>query len=174
MRRLLLGIAVLALVSLPAIALAVGTFTDVPDDHTHAAGIGYVADTGITTGCTATKYCPGDALTRAQMATFLHRASGNAPGIAPSVNARTVSAGAVTTVEASNAVTNATVNTASVACPAGTVVVGGGGLSGSFGWALQDSHPSGSNSWSVLYEKLTSTPANHTAYVYARCLRVGP
>jgi hypothetical protein len=173
MKRLLTAAVILALVSLPAIALANGAFTDVPDTHTHAAGVNYVAGAGITSGCTATKYCPGDALTRGQMATFLHRASGTAPGVAPSVNARSVSAGAIQTVEASNAVTDSSTNSASVACPAGTVVVGGGGYSNSIGWALQDSRPSGPNSWVVFYEKLTGT-GTQTAYVYAQCLRVGP
>jgi hypothetical protein len=68
-------------------ALAAGPFEDVPPGHTHKAGIDYVADAGITSGCTLTRYCPGTPVDRGQMATFLHRASGNAPGTAPSVNA---------------------------------------------------------------------------------------
>jgi hypothetical protein len=77
----------LALVAAGAVgALAVARFSDVPASHPHAAGIGYVADTGITVGCGGGRYCPGDPVTRAQMATFMHRLSGNA-STPPSVNA---------------------------------------------------------------------------------------
>jgi hypothetical protein len=55
---------------------SVDAFTDVAAGDTHAAGIGAVARAGITRGCDAagTRYCPADAVTRAQMATFLDRA----------------------------------------------------------------------------------------------------
>ena len=48
-------------------------FLDVPTDFVHAPGINAVAAAGITTGCTADRYCPRDPVTRAQMATFLTR-----------------------------------------------------------------------------------------------------
>jgi len=52
------------------------TFDDVAAGSTHAASIAAVADAGITQGCTAdgNRYCPSDPVTRAQMASFLHRA----------------------------------------------------------------------------------------------------
>lgn len=79
------------LVLLPGIAVAVNGFSDVPAGYVHKPGIDYVASTGITAGCEdGSKYCPNDDLTRGQMATFMFRASGKAPGIAPSVNAATV------------------------------------------------------------------------------------
>jgi hypothetical protein len=34
----------------------------------------WLADQGITTGCSATRFCPGDPVTRGQMASFLYRA----------------------------------------------------------------------------------------------------
>ena len=72
----------------PTAVWATHRFSDVGDDHTHARGIDYVADTGVSSGCAGgDAFCPEDELTRSQMATFLHRASGNAPGVAPSVNA---------------------------------------------------------------------------------------
>ena len=48
------------------------------DDETsiHEPNINLVAREGITTGCTATKYCPTPNVTRGQMAAFLHRAFG--------------------------------------------------------------------------------------------------
>lgn len=84
-RGSVLAIAV-AIAAIPAVAVA-AHFTDVDPGDVHAPGIGYLEATGITAGCTATTFCPSDGLTRAQMGTFLHRASGNAPGTDPSVNA---------------------------------------------------------------------------------------
>lgn len=72
------------------VASAVVPFDDVPAGHPHGNGIDYIAGAGITVGCTATAFCPGDSLTRGQMATFLYRSSGNDPATPPSVNAATV------------------------------------------------------------------------------------
>jgi hypothetical protein len=61
-------------------ALAVGepgTFADVPSSHVFADDIDWLADSGITLGCNPpdnTLFCPGDSVTRGQMAAFLHRA----------------------------------------------------------------------------------------------------
>ena len=46
------------------------------DDNssTHEARINAIAAAGLTAGCSATRYCPDGAVTRAQMATFLTRA----------------------------------------------------------------------------------------------------
>ena len=51
-----------------------GVFADVPPVHWAAAWIEQLAAQGITLGCGAGNYCPGDAVTRAQMAVFLGRA----------------------------------------------------------------------------------------------------
>jgi uncharacterized protein YbjT (DUF2867 family) len=40
----------------------------------HQADINALAASGITRGCSATAYCPGTAVSREQMAAFLHRA----------------------------------------------------------------------------------------------------
>ena len=50
-------------------------FTDTVG-NTHAARIDALAAAGVTTGCLTEplRYCPHKAVTRAQMATFLHRA----------------------------------------------------------------------------------------------------
>lgn len=48
-------------------------FSDVPLDGTHAPAIAAIADADITNGCSAAAYCPGRPVTRAQMASFLHR-----------------------------------------------------------------------------------------------------
>ena len=54
---------------------ATGTvFDDVPATHWAAAWIEQLASEGITGGCGGSNYCPGDPLSRAQMAVFLLRA----------------------------------------------------------------------------------------------------
>jgi glucose/arabinose dehydrogenase len=48
-------------------------FTD-DESSTHEANINAFRAAGLTTGCTATTYCPNSNVTREQMAAFLHRA----------------------------------------------------------------------------------------------------
>ena len=48
------------------------SFTDVTDDAQHDA-VSWMANSGITTGKSATTFAPDDTLTRAEAATFLHR-----------------------------------------------------------------------------------------------------
>ncbi|MGA9595156.1 MAG: S-layer homology domain-containing protein [Acidimicrobiia bacterium] len=58
------------------IAFAAHQFTDVPDGHVFHSDISWLADHGITKGCNPPgndEYCPDDAVTRGQMAAFLHR-----------------------------------------------------------------------------------------------------
>lgn len=57
-------------VSSPAVAAT--PFTDIADSP-FKADIDWLYNQGVTTGCTATKYCPKDAVTREQMASFLVR-----------------------------------------------------------------------------------------------------
>ena len=87
-RRLAVTLAILAALALPSAALA-AHFVDVGSGDVHAPGIEYLADTGITLGCATNpdRFCPKDELTRAQMGSFLYRASGNDPNTPPSVNA---------------------------------------------------------------------------------------
>jgi beta-propeller repeat-containing protein/S-layer family protein len=49
------------------------SFSDVPADYWAAAWIEELAREGITGGCAAGRYCPEDAVTRAQMSVFLVR-----------------------------------------------------------------------------------------------------
>jgi len=51
-------------------------FTDVPASAFGAAWIEQLYNEGVTTGCTATTYCPNSSVTRAQMAIFLTRTFG--------------------------------------------------------------------------------------------------
>ena len=49
------------------------SFDDVPADSARAADIGCIAALGITSGTAAGTFSPSEAVTRAQMATFLAR-----------------------------------------------------------------------------------------------------
>ena len=55
---------------------ATATFTDVPTTHPFFQYVEALAASGITSGCTATKFCPNAPLTRGQMAVFLSKALG--------------------------------------------------------------------------------------------------
>jgi S-layer homology domain. len=48
-------------------------FTDVPTSGVVHDAVGWLYARGITTGCTATLYCPNDPVTRASMALFMNR-----------------------------------------------------------------------------------------------------
>lgn len=56
-------------------------FEDVPEGGTHAGSIDALAGARITAGCSKDplRFCPGDPVTRGQMATFLARAEGLVP-----------------------------------------------------------------------------------------------
>lgn len=58
----------------PSQPVAGGPYRDVAWTSTHASAISRLKDAGITQGCGDGNYCPGVAVTRAQMATFLQRA----------------------------------------------------------------------------------------------------
>lgn len=53
-----------------------GAFVDVPCPSTFANWIEELASRSVTSGCSATTYCPGDTVTRQQMAVFLGKAFG--------------------------------------------------------------------------------------------------
>jgi hypothetical protein len=55
-----------------AVYAAGGAFTD-DDTSVFENDINWMADNGITTGCTPTQYCPDDNVTRGQMAAFMRR-----------------------------------------------------------------------------------------------------
>jgi Sulfatase-modifying factor enzyme 1/S-layer homology domain len=58
-------------------------FTDVPASSPFCPFIEELARSGITGGCTATKYCPGSSVTRAQMAVFIVKAMEACPTLDP-------------------------------------------------------------------------------------------
>lgn len=175
-RPLALVAAIVAVLVLPAVAIAShDAFTDVSPGSTHAQGIHYVAETGITQGCTPTQFCPTESLTRQQMATFLYRSSGNDPATAPSVNAATI-AGVQIVTDENTVGGGSSANANDVLCPSGTRAVGGGGTA-AIGWVLKDSYPlDGAIGWRVQHRTFDNQPAggdSHTSTVYAVCIPVG-
>ena len=74
--RVLLIVAAFVLFLVPVAAIAAGGFDDVADDNVFKADIAWLADAGVTKGCNPpanTEFCPGNAVTREQMAAFMHR-----------------------------------------------------------------------------------------------------
>ena len=55
----------------PAPTTPTTSFTDVPPTHSAAAAIAKLKARGVFAGCTSTRFCPNDKLTRGQMATIL-------------------------------------------------------------------------------------------------------
>lgn len=48
-------------------------FTDVPDSAIYCTNTQWMKNRGVTTGCTASAYCPSDVVSRASMALFMNR-----------------------------------------------------------------------------------------------------
>lgn len=171
-------------------ALAAATpFADVDPNSVHAPGITYVADAGITSGCEdGSVYCPGDFVRRDQMGTFMHRLSGNAPDVEPSVNAHRLEGfsaaelmvpgpegppgvAGIEIVTQSGSVSGVSAHQLEVTCPPDKVVISGGGnvTPASLNWAMERSYPNTTTSWRVLWRQLPGGPASHNATAYAIC-----
>jgi hypothetical protein len=81
---------VAAIASFPMVVLA-ATFSDVPTSHPFYNDIEALAASGVTSGCGGGKFCPGDFVTRGQMAAFMNRLGALQAGKAPVVNAAKLS-----------------------------------------------------------------------------------
>ena len=68
--------------SLP-LATVSAAFDDVSADATYGPAVNWLAENGITLGCTPTSYCPDGTVTRAEMAAFLWRLEGSPEGSTP-------------------------------------------------------------------------------------------
>ncbi|MDF2735828.1 MAG: hypothetical protein K0S97_2452 [Chloroflexota bacterium] len=75
-RRLLAVLLACIALIVPAVAVANHQFTDVPTDHLFHDDIAKAYGARLTTGCTATTFCPGANVTRGQMTAFLNRGLG--------------------------------------------------------------------------------------------------
>lgn len=80
-KRILLVLVAFALLIVPVVAFAAAGFDDVASDNVFVADIQWMKDSGITKGCNPgqgnTSFCPGDPVTRQQMAAFMHRLAVN-------------------------------------------------------------------------------------------------
>jgi len=65
------------------LATMAATFDDVAANASYSPAVNWLAETGITLGCTATSYCPAGTITRAEMAAFLWRLEGSPEGSVP-------------------------------------------------------------------------------------------
>lgn len=75
-RRLALPLLAVLAVLLPTAAVANHGFTDVPSSAFYHSDVDQMKRAGITGGCGGTNYCPDQAVTRGQMATFMNRGIG--------------------------------------------------------------------------------------------------
>jgi hypothetical protein len=184
-RRALAGtvLAAAALVGGAGVAHAAFGFDDVNEGDTHADGIQWLVDNDITAGCDADSYCPGESVTRAQMATFMHRLSGNS-AVAPSVNAETLQGlSASDFVQAPELVSetfsldNDTVENLSVSCTGAEYAISGGyqiqtSQNGALSdeWVVVADRPNNANDGWVISVR-TIDGAAHDAFVtvYANC-----
>jgi hypothetical protein len=66
-------IAIVMSLALPAVAAPCAGFTDVTDTDPFCPNVAWMKSRGITTGCTGTLYCPGQAVSRLAMAAFINR-----------------------------------------------------------------------------------------------------
>lgn len=79
-------VAATAAVVAPTAVWALDSFPDVADENVHHDSITWLVDNGITEGCgDGTNFCPGDNVTRAQMASFMRRLAGQLAGAGLSV-----------------------------------------------------------------------------------------
>jgi hypothetical protein len=184
-RRAIAGsiLAAAALVASAGVAHAAFGFDDVNEGDTHAAGIQWLVDNAITGGCDADSYCPQQPVTRAQMATFMHRLAGVAA--APSVNAETLQGiGPAQLVQKPTAVTgsiamaNVAFKQLTVACPGTEFAISGGfqilesqGGALSDDWYVVSDQPTSSNGdgWSVSVRTIDGAPHNGYLTVFANC-----
>jgi hypothetical protein len=172
-----------ALVAGTGIAHAAFGFDDVNEGDTHAAGIEWLVTNGVTTGCDADSYCPNGSVTRAQMASFMYRLSGNS-AVAPSVNAKTLQglgpAAFVKTPELVNhaeAATNVAFKSVTATCPAGKTVLSGGfnvtenegGALSNDWYAVADQPTVAKDGWTVSMRTLDAAQHDGFIKVFANC-----
>ena len=78
--RLVTIVAVACLLIVPIAAFASDRFTDVPNSNIFHGDISWLADAGVTLGCNPPAndaFCPGNNVTREQMAAFMRRLAEN-------------------------------------------------------------------------------------------------
>lgn len=152
LRRVAVGLVALALL-VPGVVLASHQFTDVPTSHTFHNDIDWLADAGVTGGCGSGRFCPNAAVTRGQMAAFMHRLSNEFELVQTNVDP-----------------SSATVFSSNATCPSGKRAIAGGGQTDNVNLFMTDSLPDG-NTWAVRWEtddNATQDPGS--VQVFALCV----
>jgi hypothetical protein len=85
-------------IAVPALAFANHQFADVPASSTFHDDVEVLVDAAITTGCGGGNYCPGQSVTRGQMAAFLNRGLGIATSSYGSIDVEDASTDYVATI----------------------------------------------------------------------------
>jgi len=148
----LVGLAILAV---PAVAIASHQFSDVPTNHRFHDDIDAIADAGVTVGCGGGKYCPDAFVTRGQVAAFLNRLGALAEGTTPVVNADRVDgldasafmpAATYIIVEEASVLAGET-NGLNVSCDDGDRVLSGGLFDVELPTHVTDNYPFDTDTW---------------------------
>ena len=174
--RLVLLAAVVVLVIPLTASAATSRFLDVPDDNIFVHDINWMAANEITRGCNPpanTMYCPGDFMTRQQMAAFMHRLAVNRvvdAGTLDGKNSTTFAADMEWVVESKRLnLSPDTEKRVTVTCPRGKVPIGGGGLETASLFVMVDNYPQ-SDGWSVSWLNLSDSEERGDVRVYAMCV----
>jgi hypothetical protein len=116
-RAALAGGIALAVFTIPAVAYAAGTFTDVSSKNAYYKDVKAATTNGVMAGCTKTNFCPKTAATRQDVARLANRLGALGVGTKPIVNAKT----ALTAAAAAHATSADSATTASNATSLGGV-----------------------------------------------------
>lgn len=139
-RRILLTALAAFALAVPSGAFASHLFTDVPTSNTFHANISNVATAGVATGCGPTTYCPGDYVTRGQMAAFLNRGLGRAAEVEFNHAVMGTAAATVGSVTITSGLTSAAVDGAKqfiyVDVDATLIVTNASGCPCAFAWGI--------------------------------------
>jgi hypothetical protein len=175
LRLVLLAAVVVLAIPLTASA-ATSRFIDVSDDNIFVHDINWMAANRITRGCNPpgnTMYCPGDHVTRQQMAAFMHRLAANRVVDAGTLDGRdsTAFASEMEQVVEVRQLTLApyTEGLVTATCPGNKVPIGGGGLESASLFVMVDNYPQ-SDGWGVSWQNLSGSQKTGKVRVYAICV----
>lgn len=161
-RAALASVLVPVVAAVPASA-ADDDFSDVPGSNTHHDAISELSDAGVTAGCDDGRYCPGEDVSRDQMASFLTR-GGSSVSADASSTVLTAGDGGVSGAPVAVDVTAPGVGGRQNVLLQGTVtVLGDGAVDGcpcdveAFVYPADDERVQGPSSWTVLAGEATGS-----------------
>lgn len=196
-----MGLIILAAVVVVLIPLAasagISLFEDVADDNIFVHDINWMKANDVTRGCNPpanTMYCPGDNVTRQQMAAFMRRLAVNRVVDAGTLEGLAAAAflGATATAVDSDfldgkdstefaadmqwvvesqdlTLSSGDEDTVTVDCPAGKNAISGGGVEGGALFAMTDNFPQ-PDGWGVSWLNLSDSEETGGVLVFAMCV----